>query len=99
MPRISALGQLRLQLQRSIGCADTGSESKSSGSSDTDDSQTSNDEQFDTPTKCKYPILQQLGIQLDLLVKKNDIYVMDLVGKCLALQSAFGQRKKKKATN
>ena len=80
MPRILALGQVRLQLRRIIGSADTGSESESSGSSDTDDSQTSNDEQRDTPTACKYPILQRLGIQLDLSVEKNDVYVMDLIG-------------------
>jgi len=99
MPRISALGQVRRQLRRIIGSADTGSESESSGSSDTDDSQASNDEQLDTPTTCKYPILQRLGIQLDLSVEKNDVYVMDIIGECLALQSAFDQRKKKKATN
>ena len=89
MPRISALGQVRRQLRRIIGSADTGSESESRGSSDTDDSQASNDEQLDTPTTCKYPILQRLGIQLDLSVEKNDVYVMDLIGECLALQSAF----------
>ena len=99
MPRILALGQVRLQLRRIIRSADTGSESESSGSSDTDNSQASNDEQLDTPTTCKYPILQRLGIQLDLSVEKNDVYVMDLIGECLALQSAFNERKKKKATN
>ena len=66
--------------------ADNASESASSGSRETDDVQASNDEQIDTPTTCKYPILQRLGIQLDLSVEKNNIYVMDLIGECLALQ-------------
>ena len=50
LPWILALGQLRLQSRRIIGSADTGSESESSESRETDNSQASNDNQIDTPT-------------------------------------------------
>jgi hypothetical protein len=42
----------------------------------------------------KYPILSELGIDLDLSVRKHDTFIMSLIGECFALQSSYNVEKK-----
>ena len=74
-------------------------ENESSGESSDEESvgEGVDKEDGDAPeiSEAEFPLLTKLGVQLDLSVDSNSLFIKDLVGECFALQQRHDPAKRK----
>ena len=97
-PRIGALQSLQRQLRSLFrGGGDLMESESGDESSDEESVGEVGEEDGHAPeiSEAEFPILNKLGIHLDLSVESNSLFIKDLVGECFALQKRHDPAKRK----